>query len=128
MDRRADRICHASNGYLAGAVRTLSGYLLSLLLVWVALGLISDRIYRNRWGALALAAAITLRYRVPKTSANSFKPFLHPRMLGFAFGAVAIAAILTSSPYTAGALVSGEPGDPPLHRALFAVLVGVAIV
>ena len=96
----------------------LLGYLLSLLLVWVALGLISDRIYRNRWGALALAAAITLRYRVPKTSANSFEPYFHPRMLGFAFGAVAIAAILRRAPCTAGALVSGELGDPPLHRAL----------
>ena len=106
----------------------LLGYLLSLLLVWVALGLISDRIYRNRWGALALAAAITLRYRVPKTSANSFEPYFHPRMLGFAFGAVAIAAILRRAPYTAGALVAVSLVIHPSTGLWFAVLVGVAIV
>jgi hypothetical protein len=106
----------------------LLGYLLSLLLFWVALGLISDRIYRNRWGALALAAAITLRYRIPRTSANTFEPYFHPRMLGFAFGAIAIAAILRRAPFTASALVAVSLVIHPSTGLWFAVLVGVAIV
>jgi hypothetical protein len=30
-----------------------------------------------------LRAAITLRHRIPRTTANSFEPYFHPRMLAF---------------------------------------------
>ena len=34
-------------------------------------------------GMVALGAAFTLRHRIPETSANSFEPYFHPRMLAF---------------------------------------------
>ena len=49
-------------------------------------------------------------------------------MLGFAFGAVAIAAILRRAPWTAGALVAVSLVIYPSTGLWFAVLVGVAIV
>ena len=66
----------------------LAGYLLSLaLLVWG--GLRPDRLARLRqpWATAALGAAFTLRHRIPRTSANSFEPYFHPRMLAFGVGA-----------------------------------------
>jgi len=105
----------------------LAGYWLSLLSIWVGLALISERLYRNRWAGLALAAAFTLRYRVPRTSANSFEPYFHPRMLAFGIGVMAIAAFMRRRPWISVALVATSAVVHVTTGLWFAVLIGVAI-
>ena len=88
---------------LAALVRTtglsletlfLAGYLLSLALILAGLVLIGARLYASPWTTLALVAAFTLRHRITRTSANTFEPYFHPRMLAFGVGLLAVAALL----------------------------------
>lgn len=117
----------------------LTGYLLSLGVLWAGLTLIGRRLYGQTAATLALAAAFSLRHQISRTSANSFEPYFHPRMLAFGLGLLAIATLLR------------RPGDtaarPSVARSLlpivfvaaaglvhittglwFAVLIGVALI
>ena len=105
----------------------LAGYLLSLALVWAGLVLIGTRVYTNPWAIAALGAAFTLRHRIPRTSANSFEPYFHPRMLAFGIGLLATAAVLRRRPWVAIALV-GIGALVHITTAMwFAVMLGVAL-
>jgi hypothetical protein len=102
-------------------------YLVSLALIWSGLVLIGRSTYRSPWLTIALAAAFTLRHRIPRTSANSFEPYFHPRMFAFGLGVLAIAAVLRRKYWAAIALV-GVSALVHITTALwFAVLVGVAL-
>ena len=104
------------------------GYFASLLLIWAALVSIGTSVYVTPWGVVALVAAFTLRHQITKTSTNSFEPYFHPRMLAFAFGALAVAALLRRRAFVAIALV-GVAALVHITTALwFAVLVGVALI
>ena len=105
----------------------LGAYLLSLGLTWAALVAIGARIYTSSWGIIALGAAFTLRHRVPRTSANSFEPYFHPRMLAFAICLVAIAGLQRRKYATAIVLV-GISALVHITTALwFSILIGVAL-
>ncbi len=121
---------------LAGVVRTtglslealfFAGYLLSLALTWAGLVLIGTRVYSSPWIVAALAAAFTLRHRIPRTSANSFEPYFHPRMLAFALGLLAMAAVLRRRSWTAIVLVAVGAVVHITTAMWFAVLLGVAL-
>jgi hypothetical protein len=104
-----------------------AAYLLSLALTWAALAAIGARIYTSLWGTIALGAAFTLRHRIPRTSANSFEPYFHPRMLAFAVCLMAIAAVLRRRYATAIVLV-GVSALVHITTALwFSILIGVAL-
>jgi hypothetical protein len=106
----------------------LGAYVASLLVIWLALTAIGRRLYPSVWLTVALVAAFTLRHQIPRTSANSFEPYFHPRMLAFGFGAMAIAAVLHRRMWPAVAFV-GISGIVHATTGLwFAVIVGVAIV
>ena len=122
---------------IAGIIRTtgipidwlfLAGYLLSLLLIWMAIMLIGRQLYASAWLTVALAAAFTLRHRIPRTSANSFEGYFHPRMLAFGFGALAVAALLRRRYWPAVALVGAAAVVHVTTALWFAVLIGVALV
>ena len=92
-----------SDQIIAGIVRLtglplehlfLAAYLLSLLLIWLAVAAIGRRLFTSPWLTIAFAAAVTLRHQIPRTNANSFEPYFHPRMLAFGAGALALAAVL----------------------------------
>jgi len=105
----------------------LAGYVGSLLVIWTGLVLIGTRVYRSPWAVAALAAAFTMRHRIPRTSVNSFEPYFSTRMLAFGIGMLATAAVLRRRPWVAIALVGLAA---PIHvtTALwFAVLVGTAL-
>jgi hypothetical protein len=105
----------------------LIGYLTSMLLLWGAVALIGARVYRHPWAVVALGAALTLRHRIPRTSANSLEPYFHPRMLAFSLGALAVAAVLHRRDRIAIALVAC---CAVIHITIalgFAVLIGVAL-
>ena len=105
-----------------------AGYLLSVALIWVALVLIGRRLSATPWVDVALLAALTLRHRIPRTSANSFEPYFHPRMLAFGVGLLAVASLFAAGCGSAIALVGGRGGDSCHHRAVVLVLIGVALV
>ena len=125
-----------SDEIIAGIVRVtglpleylfLAAYLLSLLLIWTAVTAIGRQLFASTWLTVAFAAALTLRHRIPATTANSFEPYFHPRMLSFSVGALAIAAVLRRRFWLAVALV-GVSGLIHVTTGLwFAIMIGAAI-
>jgi hypothetical protein len=106
----------------------LGAYLLSLAVIWTGLTLIGSRVYGSTWVTLVLAAAFTLRHRIPRTSANSFEPYFHPRMLAFGVGTLALAALLRRRDWMAVAVVGVSALLHVTTGLWFAVLVGTALM
>jgi hypothetical protein len=104
-----------------------AGYVLSLALMWAALAAIGARVYTSVWGTIALGAAFTLRHRIPRTSANSFEPYFHPRMLAFAICLLAVAALLRRRYLIAITLVAIGAVVHVTTALWFAMLIGVAL-
>jgi hypothetical protein len=105
-----------------------AGYVLSLALLYAGLTLIGRRVFASPWLVAALVAAFTLRHRIPQTSANSFEPYFHPRMLAFALGTIAIGCVLRRQLWSAIALVAVGAVVHVTTALWFAILVGTAIV
>ena len=105
-----------------------AGYLLSLVLIFCGLGAIGRRLYGNPWTTYALAAAFTLRHHITRTSANTFEPYFHPRMLAFGIGLLAIAAYLHRRAALAVLLVAVAGAVHGTTAVWFAVVVGAALV
>ena len=105
----------------------LGGYLLSLALIFAGLVAIGRRLFTNPWTTYALAAAFTLRHHITRTSANTFEPYFHPRMLAFGIGLLAVAAYLHRRAALAVALVAIAAMIHGTTALWFAVLVGVAL-
>jgi hypothetical protein len=105
----------------------LACYLGSLLVVWSGLWLIGTRVYHNPWAVAALAAALTMRHRIPRTSVNSLEPYFLPRMLAFGIGMLAVAAVLRRRPWVAIALIAVAAPVHVTTALWFAVLVGTAL-
>jgi hypothetical protein len=70
---------------------------------------------------------LTLRHRIPRTSANSLEPYFHPRMFAFGLGTLAIAAVLRRRPWMAVALIGVSAVVHITTAMWFAVLIGVAL-
>jgi hypothetical protein len=104
-----------------------SAYLLSLALTWAALIAIGTRVYTSTWGTIALGFVFTLRHRIPRTSANSFEPYFHPRMLAFALGLIAVAALLRRRFWVAILLVALSAIIHVTTALWFSILIGVAL-
>jgi hypothetical protein len=102
-------------------------YLLSLGLLWAGLVLIGRSTYATPWLTVALGAAFTLRHRIPRTSANSFEPYFHPRMFAFALGALAIASVMRRRSWPAVALVAVAAVVHVTTAMWFGVVIGIAL-
>jgi hypothetical protein len=122
---------------LAGAARLtglpldilfFGAYVLSLALIWTAVVLIGRSTYASPWLIVALGAAITLRHRIPRTSANSLEPYFHPRILAFGLGALAVAALFRRRDWIAVALVAAAAAVHMTTALWFVVLIGVALM
>jgi hypothetical protein len=105
----------------------LAAYLVSLALIWAGIVLIGTRVYAHPLAVAALGAAFTLRHRIPRTSANSFEPYFHPRMFAFGLGTLAVAAVLRGRAWWAIALVAVAAVVHITTAMWFAVLIGVAL-
>ena len=102
------------------------GYLVTAGLLWTGILLIGRQLLRSPAATLLLGAAVTLRHRIPRTSANSIEPYFYPRTLAFALGVLAIAALLRRRRGPALLLVSASALVHVTTGAWFAVLIGVA--
>ena len=105
----------------------LGCYLVSLLVVWTGVWLIGTRVYRTPWAVAALAAAMAMRHRIPRTSVNSLEPYFLPRLLAFGIGMLAVAAVLRRRPWVAIALVAAAAAVHVTTALWFAVLIGIAL-
>ncbi|MGH9373341.1 MAG: hypothetical protein ACRD15_17610, partial [Vicinamibacterales bacterium] len=121
---------------LAGVMRTTgaplhglfaAGYFVSLALIWIALVRVGASLYIQRWTTIALLAAFTLRHQITRTSANTFEPYFHPRMLAFGICALAVAALVKRRGWLAIALVALGGAVHPTTAMWFAVMIGVAL-
>jgi hypothetical protein len=106
----------------------LGGYLLSVALIWIALVLIGQRVAATPWVLVAILAAFTLRHRIPRTSANSFEPYFHPRMLAFGVGLLAVAALLRRRAWLTIGLVAVAALIHVTTGLWFSMLLGVALI
>lgn len=126
-----------SDEVLAAVVRTtgvslpvlfLAGYVLSTALFAVAILSIGRHVYASWWGSAALLLALTLRHRVMGTGVNTFEGYFHPRVLAFALGLCAVAAVLRRRRLLAAVLVAGTLVAHPTTGVWFGVWLGVAVV
>ncbi len=104
-----------------------SAYVVSLALLWAGLALVGEHVYQSAWVTGALGAAFTMRHQIARTSANTFEPYFHPRMLAFALGVLAIAAVLRRRGWIAVALVAASAVIHTTTAIWFALLLGVAL-
>jgi hypothetical protein len=116
-----------STGISLPAVFAL-GYFASIALIWVALTAIGVSLYRSTWTTAALVLALTMRHRIPKTSANSFEAYFHPRVLAFAFGLCAVAALLRRRRLAAIALAGVSILVHPTTGLIFIGLIATALL
>jgi hypothetical protein len=104
-----------------------ASYLVALVVMWTGVVLVGGRLYRTPWATVALAAIVTLRHRIPRTSVNSFEPYFNPRMLAFGCGLLAIAALLRRRTWSALALVAVAAALHLTTGLWFGILIGVAV-
>jgi len=102
-------------------------YLVTLALVWAGVMLIGTRLYSSPWLTAGLAAVITLRHAIPRTSANSLEPYFHPRIMAFGIAMIAIGAFLRGRRWLAVALVGLAAACHVTTALWFAILLGIAL-
>ena len=103
-----------------------SAYAAGLALLYAACVTLGRSLYRTWWGVAALAAALTLRHRIPDTAVNSIEAYLHPRQLAFAVGLLAVGLFLRGRTATAAAAVAAACLFHPTTALWFVILLAVA--
>jgi hypothetical protein len=141
----------AAIGRVTGASlesRFFAAYVVAIAAVWAGVILIGSSLYRTDsstsgadpsgprsgpfltgwWLTIALAAVITLRHHIPRTSTNSLEPYFHPRLLAFGFGIIAVAAFLRRRNAVAVALVGLAAICHGTTAFWFAVVIGTGLM
>lgn len=102
-------------------------YLLGLLALLGAACVMGRRLYRSSWTVVALTATLTLRHAIGLGAVNTLEGYMHPRMLAFGVGSLAVAACLRRRPILALSLVALAFLLHPTTAMWFALWVGVAV-
>ena len=117
--------------------RFFAAYLVAMAAVWTGVLLIGSSLFRTKsstsgadpwWLTVALAAVVTLRHHIPRTSTNSLEPYFHPRLLAFGFGIIAVAAFLRHRNAIAVALVGLAAICHGTTAFWFAVVIGTGLM
>ena len=84
---------------------TLFAVLYALTMVGLVAGvtLLARSLGCNAWTIATALVLVTLRHRIARTGANSLEGYMHPRMLAFACGLVALAFVTWKRPVAAAA-------------------------
>ena len=125
----------------------LAIYVITMAGLFAAAVALARRLGLSWWAIAGMLVIVTLRHRIAKTGANSLEGYMHPRMIAFACGIAACAAlaamrILRASMWTALAtvihpttgvwfgilLVAGVAAAKPASRRVLGVLFVIALV
>jgi hypothetical protein len=104
------------------------GYVATMAALYGALVAFGRSIYTSGWTVAALVFVATLRHRITKTGANTLEGHFHPRMLAFAIGVFALAAVMRRRTAIAVGLVAVAGVLHPTTAIFFAAWVGVALM
>ncbi len=107
-------------------VAFLVGQIVTLLVLYGAIIGVGRALYSSWWTVGGLAVLMTIRHRIPHTSANSVEGYFHPRMLAFAIGMSATALYLSGRTRLALVVVGAALLTHPTTGLWFALLVGGA--
>ena len=110
-----------ANGFMAA-------YACTLALLFGAIVMIGKTLYATRWGVAGVVIGLTIRHRIPDTAVNSLEGYFHPRVLAFAVGLWAIAAVLRGRTTLALAATAAAFCVHPTTALWFAIVVGTAVV
>ena len=98
-------------------------YLAGLVALFASAVALGRRLFQSPWTVVALAFALTLRHAIAVGAVNTLEGYMHPRMIAFALGALAVAACLGKPADTLG------PRNRPGRRVSLSVaLVALAII
>lgn len=103
-------------------------YLVGLLVLAAAAAAFGKALYRSAWTTVALLAALTLRHAVALGAVNTLEGYMHPRMVAFAIGSLAVALYLQRRTWVAASLVSAALIVHPTTGIWFAAWLGVALL
>ncbi len=126
-----------SNGAVAAAVRRtgaslpavfLAAYVAGLLLMLAGSLAVGRSMGLSGWGMAALAAALALRHRVGLTGVNTLEGYLHPRMVVWGLGMVAVALYLRGRPWLAVVVAAAALAIHPTTAMWFCIWIGVAVM
>jgi hypothetical protein len=126
VDEVLGPVARATGAPLATAFVALQLATLSLL-AFSAL-LLAGVLYRTRWAAVALMAALTLRHAITKSGTNTLEGYFHPRQLAFAIAALAVVSFLRGRYGIMCALVAVAGALHPTTAFWFAIWLSVATV
>lgn len=101
-------------------------YVLGLTAIAAGAAGIGVYLYRERWTAVALVAALTLRHQITKSGTNTLEGYFHPRQLAFGAGLIALSALLRGRWRTAAVLALAAGAIHPTTALWFCVWVAVA--
>jgi hypothetical protein len=99
-------------------------YLVMLLAIAGAGWMFGREILDTRHGAAALVLAMSIRHRVPKTGVNTLEHYFQPRMIAFALGTAALAALIRRRTAAALALAVTAGVVHPTSGFWFAIVIG----
>jgi hypothetical protein len=102
-------------------------YLLTLVLLYVGLVRLGDRLLVSRWSIAAFVIVAAVRHRIAKTSANTLEGYFHPRQLAFAIGVLGLGEMMRARPWTALAAAAAAGAVHPMTGLWFVVWIGVAL-
>ncbi len=103
-------------------------FIVTLLLLFGGAVAVARGLGASAWAQLGLAAALTLRHRVGITGVNTLESYAHPRLLAFAIGLWAVAAVLRGRTWPALALVAAAFLVHPTTALWLGIWVGVASI
>jgi hypothetical protein len=126
MDETVGTLARTTAGHLPVLFLTL--YVLTLVLLAGGAALVGRVLYRHRWTAVALMAALTLRHAVAKSGTNTLEAYFHPRQLAFAFGVLALAAFLRGRTVAAGLALASAALLHPTTTLWFGIWLAVAVL
>jgi hypothetical protein len=122
---------------VAGVVRAAGGrqppvylvlYIASLVLLCAAAVAFGRSAGFSWWAIAGLLVLLTFRHRISKTGANSLEGYMHPRMIAFAFGVVALAAVMRARHLQALCWTVLVACWHPTTALWFGTVVGVATI
>ncbi|HUF24636.1 MAG TPA: hypothetical protein VMN81_10945 [Vicinamibacterales bacterium] len=101
-------------------------YAAGVLALYVSATLVARAVGLGPAGTIALLALLTLRHRIAKTGVNTLEGYLHPRMIAYACGVLAIAAFVRGKPGWAAAALAACAAVHPTSALWFGLLLGAA--